>query len=600
MFPKVKHILFWLLCILCVSFVVVLNTQSTEIIDRFYKEGRFDILNHLSAVQGDQPLDYYLGKIEDVCLGPVTNFTCHIFFALFGLLYLRAASAKFFCFSVFIFLVISKFHVLFYPPYGDAVGGPFAEALWLSQHHFDYVGLYHQTGYQFGGPKVYMFSIYPTYLALLLSWIPQTVAFFVINHLIVYFITAVVVTLIRSLTLKIFDPATALLSSMVVLTLPLFQSQTEAINMEMPCLFFSMLSLYDLSNRKMGRASLWAIAAVLVKGHGLVMCATVAAVTALLFCFDPKVKGNGKMLLPGMAVVIVGVFMVFSKFLIKDQHASAGMIHLFAGWPSLKGMFLPYLYLASVVVFAGSIWKEQGGRFKDSVKALFTPYFIQTVVMIAAGMWFALFLNFIAVSPRYKLELAPFLVLSLIFAVMKLSMMRRLAPLLLFISVGISSLASYGLLERPLKANYHVLLERSLEYRNDLKLNRRLARLLEEKYKGYTIGAPFIVAQMLAFPELGYVQSPLDVVVYGMPITYGNIKKFDGLKKMDIMKTIWVGMSADFFSNGDFTYPINRYDKVIENLMFGDNKVVLFMGGVAIEQKRYIIQQLEKKARQAI
>ena len=155
-------------------------------------------------------------------------------------------------------------------------------------------------------------------------------------------------------------------------------------------------------------------------------------------------------------------------------------------------------------------------------------------------------------------------------------------------------------MERPLKANYHVLLERSLEYRNDLKLNRRLARLLEEKYKGYTIGAPFIVAQMLAFPELGYVQSPLDVVVYGMPITYGNIKKFDGLKKMDIMKTIWVGMSADFFSNGDFTYPINRYDKVIENLMFGDNKVVLFMGGVAIEQKRYIIQQLEKKARQAI
>ena len=63
------------------------------------------------------------------------------------LVFLKNAKARAFGAMVFAYLVLTKIEVLFYPPYGDAIGGPFSEAIWLARHGFDYVELFHQDGY---------------------------------------------------------------------------------------------------------------------------------------------------------------------------------------------------------------------------------------------------------------------------------------------------------------------------------------------------------------------------------------------------------------------------------------------------------------------
>jgi len=58
------------------------------------------------------------------------------------------------------------------------------------------------------------------------------------------------------------------------------------------------------------------------------------------------------------------------------------------------------------------------------------------------------------------------------------------------------------------------LIERSLEYRNHLKMQRKLAKEMETNYANLLIVAPFTTAETLVFPELGYVKKPLNVQEY--------------------------------------------------------------------------------------
>ncbi len=592
LFPKKVQKFYWIVFILLVFFCLWINFTGASWVQRLYEQKDFGSLNKFSASSVDRTLEFYQGKIDDVWIGPVTNVVVHVLFLIFCLIYLQGASAKSFCFWTFLFLAVSKFNILFYPPYGDAIGGPFAEGLWLAKNNFNYAALFDQPGYNFGGPKAYFFSLYPTYLAVLYKLISSVPVFLLVNHFLVFLMCAVIVSLSRQIILKAgYDRTLAVFSAICVLALPLFQSQTEAINMEMPCLLFSVLAVYDLINKKIGRACLFAIIAAFVKGHGILICGTVFLVSVWLFLSDKDLKYKGRTILWGMTAIVFGTLLVLSKFLLKDQHA--GMMKLFAGLPSLKIMYLPWFYFAAVVLFFGFVfWSNHGG--KKILSVLMNQYYTQCVVFIAAGMWYVLFLNFYAVSPRYKLELAPFLLLALLFGVFSWVKIRKVLLAVMFLTVGVSSFASFGFFEKPVIPNYHIFSERSLEYRNDLKLNVELAKFLEKDFKDYTIGAPFLMAQMLAIPEFGYVAKPMDVVVYGMPIHYANIKNFEGLQKMNIMRTVWVAFACHFENKNGTYYPIHPQDKVIREMELGENKLTLFMGGFAIEQRRQLIEMIEK------
>jgi len=157
----------------------------------------------------------------------------------------------------------------------------------------------------------------------------------------------------------------------------------------------------------------------------------------------------------------------------------------------------------------------------------------------------------------------------------------------------IASIGSYGILYPEIDGYNHVLLERSLEYRNDIRLGMRTAKVLEKEYSQFTVAAPFIIAQSLALPELGYVEKDLDVMIYGMPCKYGNIKNFEGLSRINVRRTVWVGVESTLPAK--FEYPVGEKDRVVEVITQGDQEAKLFFGGFAIEKVRRMLLILQKK-----
>jgi hypothetical protein len=60
------------------------------------------------------------------------------------------------------------------------------------------------------------------------------------------------------------------------------------------------------------------------------------------------------------------------------------------------------------------------------------------------------------------------------------------------------------------------------------------------------------------------------------------------------MRTIWVGLPAQFMSRNDFQYPIHSKDKIVDELIVGDNRLVLFMGGTSVGIMRYLALRKKK------
>ncbi|HOW34978.1 MAG TPA: hypothetical protein PL155_00995 [Candidatus Omnitrophota bacterium] len=584
MSPKQKK-LFWIfLSVFSLCFFLI-KLQSSALTKILYQQNQFNLLNIIAHSKETQSLDFYIGAAQEAFWGPLGEIISGLLFLSFAFVYLRKSSAKVFGLVVFIYFLITRFEVLFFPPYGDAIGGPFAEAIWLARHSFDYVGLYHEPGYAFGGPKVYLFSMYPGFLALLIKIIPSVKLFLFVNHLAVFMMGAAVVALSRKIFLKVFDEEISLTASILAASVPLFLSQLEAINMEMPTLLCVIISISFLADKKVMRAAAMGLVAMLVKETGGIACGTVFVVGMTLFLFDKELKFNWRILLGSSLALGFAFIKVFVKFVAKDQHVVEGLINFLAGWPSLRWSIILILYSISLLILVGLYAKGKFQAKKGWVEAFrdfLDKRYVTFVMFVCAGMWFVLFVNFYAVSPRYRLLLVPFLIFCVLFVLNEFIRSKTIIKRVLVAVIVFMLVISYGAFYTPLKTNDHVLLERSLEYRNDLNVHIRMAKEIENNYSNYLIAAPFTVAQLLALPELGYVHKALDVMIYSMRCTYGNIKNFQGLRYLDIAKTVWVGVVTEV--PRPFVYPVDPQDRILKEIISGNKKITLFMGGFAVEK----------------
>jgi len=581
---KRNHFLFWFLFIcVCASYFTIKHA-SPGLIAQLYNQESWEALNRAAVVSQNQSLEYYLGTIEDNLFGPLCSVLSGIAFILLGLKFLKTASHKKFAAFTFLFLLITKFEILFFPPYGDPVTGAWPEAVWLARHNFNYFELFQQAEYAHGGPKVYFFSLYPGFLALLIKLIPSTKAFLAINHLMTFAMSAVIVALFRGILLKITDHSIAFLSAALLLFLPLVQSQTEMINMEVPCLLFFMLAAYNLVYPNLSRAGIKAIICALVKPTGIIACGMVSIVGFFMYAFNPthrRLRNLFWILLP----TLFALTLVYLKGFINPQPLAHNAIGFLIGWKNIVWLkvILPSLTgSAGIIILTFIIQKFR----KKDCKTVHTAL----IMLTGAALWFLLYLNFSVLGPRYKLLISPFLLYSVIFSFMTIIPFRIVTKISLIAAIIVAGASSHGFLYRnriPSEYYAYVLIDRSLEYRNDLKLHTQMAKELEQNFPGFTIGAPFATAQMLALPEYGYVQKSLKVVLYGMPITYGGIRPFSGLSNLDVRKTVWIA----YQDNGKkrFPYPIDPQDKVLKDIVVGNRKATLFMGGVAIEKMRVLV-----------
>ncbi len=567
--------------ILCTAFYWI-QYKSPSFVESLYRNEKLSLLNNMTGVTTERRLEFYLGRAQETVFGPLSQLISGGLLTAFALLFLsspvkRGAGFWGFWLAVFVYLILTKYNVLFFPPYGDAIGGPFAEAIWLKRHSFDYQGLFLQPGYAQGGARVYFFSIYPTFLALLMKMFPGPKSFLVISHLIVFAFSATITAVLRDICMRVFRKDLATLAALLLLFLPLFQSQTEAINMEMPSVFFIMLSAHALLEKRIHRAGMMAVFAVLVKGASIFACGGFFLISLFLFFTKAKFRFNKKILLWGIGLVLFSCARIALKFLTNDQHVSAGMVSFGKGWPSLVGMYIFYFYIASLIsLFIYSM------RNKLSKKQTNPVIPVAGTMFVFAGMWFVLFLNFYAVSPRYRISVYPFLVFAVIYALflwVKPPLLRKGA---LILAGTVALFSSYGSFYPPMPENDHVQLERSLEYRNDLKVTQRVVKAVEDRYSGFRIGAPFTIAQLLAMPELRYVTKNLDVMIYGFQCYYGGIKAFPGMRNLNVKRTMYVGVKSEQ-QNENVPYPVHPSDRIIEELQCGNKKAWLFMGGVAVD-----------------
>lgn len=580
---------YWEIVLLILGWVLyfVMKFTGPLLVARLFADNSWTLLNSLTASQGQQTLDFYQGMIQDLIVGPIIQTLSFVLLALMLWRYCRGVSLKVFALIIFFFLLITKWEVLFFPPYGDAIGGPFAEALWLFEHNFDYVGLFHQPTFTVGGPRVYFFSIYPGFLALTLKVISWTQAFLVFHHLLTFALTAGIIAMAREYSRRLFDPVLAMLVALTLLALPLFQSQSEAINMEMPVAFFVMWSAYAFSMKRWGQGAVFAAIAATVKGLGVIACGCAVIILCVAAFRARGLKEKLKFLSLALIPAITGAFIVGAKFLFNDTHVQQGMVQLDAGWPSLKKEFIFYLFILALVLFLLQIIRLVRTKRKPDV-------WVAGILFLYAAGWFALFLNFYAVSPRYRVTLYPFLVICAAYAVVlvfKSKVAQRIVAVIIMVA---ACLLSYGRFYGRSADNDHVLLERSLEYRNDLMLNRRLIAVAQERYSDQLIVAPFTIAQALAIPQLGYVQRKLKIMIYGFGIKYGNIANYPGLRNLNLRRTVFVGVKVAPISE-DFSYPVGPHDFILEKITVGNKEASFFRGGVAIESLWRVTHGVELK-----
>jgi hypothetical protein len=584
--------LFWIFAVTFFILYVFFKYNSAFLIEDLFNQQSFPFLNKLAATSENQNLAYYQGRIEENMTGPLASVFGGLIFLGFSLVFLKKSSTLKFGLATLIFLLITKHEVLLFPPWGDHVGGSLEEAVWLARNNFNYVELFHQPGSIYGGPKYFLFSIYPGIVAFLIKFFPTD--WIAIAHLLTFAFAAVIVAFLREILLKLFDETTALFTSLFLLALPLYQTMIEMINMDMTSTFFAFLSAYWLIQKRLGLATFMAIIAVWVKGSGAASCGAIFITCLGLFFFSKDFQNKPKLLFYGILALLMAFLQVFlrSKFVhTVDMHHNS--VKFLCGLPHFMGnQYLTHFFFFSLVGIAIVFWKE-----KLNLPLFFNKHYIAIVMFIQSVCWFLLHLNVSVMGPRYKLTLAPFLLFGVVFAYIVIFKNKTLIKISLVIAIIISFFSVYGFLEKDrVDSHYYAYgpLERSLEYRNDMKLHMKLVKEFKTNFPGFTIGAPHVTAQMLAFPEYGYVKEPLNVLMYGMNITFGGIKNFNGLQELDLRKTIWIG-----FRETDplqFDYPIDAQDKIIKVVNVGDKKATLFMGGIAL-QKKYMMIILKKMGR---
>jgi len=581
--------------LLLAAFLIQLSSIPTT--TYLYNQGSFELLNYLTERNINQPLGYYLGQMHQLYFGPIFILLSGIAFLIFTWVWLKEKNVFTFAFAVLGYLLLSRFEVLFFPPYGDSVSGPFAEAFWLANHSFNYVELAAQPGFPQGGPKVYLFSIYPTFQAILIKLIPSSKLFLAINHLIVFVLGAFVISLFRQIALKVYDKEISLLLSILFLSFPLFQSQVEGINMEMPLVFFSMLSLYYLINKRLWLAAIMAVCATLIKGVGIIICGTVFSVCLFLFFFGQgKRRFQISTLWPGLLVMSFVALKAFLSMFVLYEQGNIALVGFLQGWKENSKLPVLYMYFTSLFIFLVYYGYDRLRGHSRNYFDYFKKHYVASIIFLCAFAWFVLFLQSYGAQYRYRLLLTPLNLFCVFYIVALFIRSKKFVQGVLILLISFSFFCSYGFLYKidpinPHEPGLHSALERTLEYRNDLQVQLLVTKKIEDQFSGYLIGAPFTIAQTLAFPKLGYVTKDLDVMIYRFPCTYGGIKMFEGLEHINVLKTIWIGYDTVVDSkilSIIHTYPVASSDFVVERIVRGKRKAILFQGGTNIEKYRRI------------
>jgi len=578
---KKRIITFGVLLIVLGSFFTVLNVKFPAMAEGLYAQRKIDLLKKISFTDEKQirPPAYYIGKIEDAWVGPLTSLVSGGLFLLFCLWFLQGAGGFNFGAAAFLYLLLSRFQVLFYPPYGDSLFAVLSEPLWLVRHHLDWIGLLQQKTFALGGPLQYPESIYPQFIALLMYFSPSPQAFLLLNHLIVFAAGAVLVATLREILMEFCDAKRATLGAILFLALPIIQCQVELLNMEIVCACFAAACLLMVLRKNFFWASAMAAFSVIVKVPGAIAMPVLLGACLLSLFNEPDKKKFAANL-----SWVLGACAVAFYLLILRRDTLAQPAYPLNAWNVLRHSLITWLFFFLSALYLGRCAFRWNSRKKHerSFSAFLQEYYKSLAIFGIAACWFLSIFHAPDMIPRYTVLAVPFVLLFLVYLFSSFIKKENVFMGSMVAMIFFALLGSHGLYFRNQKiTGDYSTNERSLEYRNVLKVYRRAAEELERDFSGFTLGANILMAQILTSPEAGYVSKPLkDVFVYGYGATHEGIRPYPGIQSIN-PKTIWIAeTSADPYYLSNF--PIGPADRIIHEIWAGNKRITLFFGGFSI------------------
>jgi hypothetical protein len=197
--------------------------------------------------------------------------------------------ARTICWGVFFvtltLLLTLRWPVLFMPLYEDQSVGFGREADFLDQTNFDYYKLrYEEPHFMFGGTaRSYMVSAIPTLLALLHRVAGSVETTLFVWHLTSFLLAAGSATLTTGILLRFLGTIDALLVTACLVSTPMFLVQADVAGMELPLVFFSLLTVRAILREQFLSAIAFGTIAFFIKASGLLPLGAALGVILLQF-----------------------------------------------------------------------------------------------------------------------------------------------------------------------------------------------------------------------------------------------------------------------------------------------------------------------------
>ncbi len=443
-------------------------------------------------------------------------------------------------------ILVWRWEVIALPPYYDQATGFFVEANYLVENDFDYATLSDQPRWTAGGPAVYLISISPTLLALLMKVAPNSEFVLVTFHLFNFACAAAIAMLVYTLVLPYAGRLGASLTAAVLLTVPTFNVQIDMLGIDLPVAALALACALLLRNQFYSWAVFCSALAFAVKASGrAVSLGVLIYLVMVLITVAPWESKEFRRRLAIALMLSVAVFLsqaVATHWLDTrpgsaaenwagiveannaatlgdDTVLSVGLRHLGHTWD---------WFPEQVAVFAGSAmgslvlggWYLTKNRCQSNEPVLVRlgksigkflsergPLVFAWILMLGS---LAAFTQTYCL-PRYFSLLFPFLYVvfgTLLFITCR-SRALAMAVCIVLCTFNLLNMQGAFMPEFNTYGRTGAVLERSREYLSEHRSNVEAIKLIAQHYAELPIiaGRPYV--ECLALPRLGYVDNPL-------------------------------------------------------------------------------------------
>ena len=503
------------------------------------------------------------------------------------------------CGVVWLGLIAWRWEIIDEPPYWDSAMGLFVEADFLAETGFNYGRLVNEERrFIEGGTGIYLVSVMPTLLALLMRAAPSTQAVLLVGHLANLALAAALLVLVYDTLTPRAGRSGAALAAGALLSTPLFAAQVDMIGMDLPMTLVAFVAGRLLVAERYYSAAVVALLAYFIKLSGLLWMIAAFGCCGLLL-ISALLRGDRA----GQARHLIGIGALFLALAVEmavmdwvnSLHTTVDqerfVYNVEAGLSSLSEVryWCPDLLLLTALALVGGIvsfvgrLRARGGpmagrtdpalspRRGPSALPSQTPAHHTTAPRNAILMrathglealladrqtlfgWLILLATVAALAQIYTIP--RYLLLPLVFLWVNLGLVlfanptwRRWGWGAAVLVIGLNLANSRGQFFPAIASidefdqRTGALLERSREYLKDHRANLAAVKYLVDNAGSRPIVAPNPYVHFLSLPRLGYIERPLAGYAansFQTP-TFPPLEKFRGRVDAGNPLIVWV------------------------------------------------------------